>query len=128
MRSAVRRGQFVFDGDAETWIARRLDTHHSPAGALTLVTQAGDAYLVRDRATRDGGRATVFTDVTERHRAEAALGEQTQTLERTKRALAKSQVQAKRQAELPRRSHPPARRGRGRGRHRQDDAAAHHEP
>jgi signal transduction histidine kinase len=97
MRSAISRGKFVIEGDAETWIARRLDTHHSPAGALTIVTQSGDAYLVRDRATRDGGRATVYTDVTERHRAEAALGEQSRALERTKRALAKSQVQAKRQ-------------------------------
>jgi signal transduction histidine kinase len=64
---------------------------------LTVVTAAGDAYLVRDRATRDGGRATVFTDATEQHRAEAALNEQARAHERTKRALAKSQVQAKRQ-------------------------------
>jgi two-component system cell cycle sensor histidine kinase PleC len=61
------------------------------------VVPSGDAYLVRDRATRDGGRATVFTDVTERHRAEAALSEQSRALDRTKRALAKSQVQAQRQ-------------------------------
>ncbi|HEY1961907.1 MAG TPA: PAS-domain containing protein [Rhizomicrobium sp.] len=97
IRSAVRRGRFVVEGDPEVWIERRLDAHRSPAGAFTIVLATGDAYLVRDRATRDGGRATVFTDITERHRAEAALSEQSQSLERTKRALAKSQVQAQRQ-------------------------------
>jgi two-component system cell cycle sensor histidine kinase PleC len=56
------------------------------------------AYLVRDRATRDGGRATVFTDVTDRHRVESALGEQTRALKRAERALAKSQIRAERQA------------------------------
>jgi two-component system cell cycle sensor histidine kinase PleC len=98
IRSAVSRGRFVISGDAEAWVQRRLDAHNSPAGALTVVTPSGTAYLVRDRATRDGGRATVLTDVTERHRAESALGEQTRTLERTKRALAQSEVQATRQA------------------------------
>jgi two-component system cell cycle sensor histidine kinase PleC len=98
VRSAIERRRFVIEGDAEAWIQRWLDIRKLSAGALTLVTQSGAAYLVRDRATRDGGRATVLTDVTEHHRAEAALGEQTQTLERTKRALAKSQVQATRQA------------------------------
>jgi two-component system cell cycle sensor histidine kinase PleC len=97
IRSAVQRERFIIDGDPNAWIERRLDAHRSPAGALTVVVPSGDAYLVRDRATRDGGRATVFTDVTERHRAEAALSEQTEALERTKRALAKSQVQAQRQ-------------------------------
>jgi two-component system, cell cycle sensor histidine kinase PleC len=97
IRSAVRRRRFVIEGDPDAWIERRLDAHRSPAGALTVVVPSGDAYLVRDRATRDGGRATVFTDVTERHRAEAALSEQSNALEHTKRALAKSQVQAKRQ-------------------------------
>jgi signal transduction histidine kinase len=98
LRSAVRRGRFAIDGSAEAWIERRLDAHRSPAGALTVVTASGEAYLVRDRATRDGGRATVFTDVTDRHRVESALGEQTRSLARTKRELARSQIRAERQA------------------------------
>ncbi len=97
LRSAVRRGRFAIDGDPDIWIARRLDAHRAPAGALTLVTRSGGAYLVRDRATRDGGRATVFTDASERHRVEAALGEQTRALEHTRRALAKSQGEANKQ-------------------------------
>ncbi|HEX4158223.1 MAG TPA: PAS-domain containing protein, partial [Rhizomicrobium sp.] len=98
LRSAVKRGRFQIDSDAESWIARRLDAHHSPAGVLTVITASGEAYLVRDRATRDGGRATVYTNVTDHHRVESALNEQTRALERTKRALAKTQVHAERQA------------------------------
>jgi two-component system cell cycle sensor histidine kinase PleC len=96
--TAVRRDRFRIEGDTENWIARRVDTHLSPAGALTLETHTGAAFLVRDRATRDGGRATVFTDVTEHHRAERALAEQTATLERANHALKTSEGETRRQA------------------------------
>ncbi len=96
LRSTVQRGRFLIAGDPEAWIAQRLEAHRAPAGAMMVVTAAGDAYLMRDRATRDGGRATVFTDATEQRQIESALNEQTRAHERTKRALAKSQVQAKR--------------------------------
>ncbi|MGN6515037.1 MAG: PAS-domain containing protein [Rhizomicrobium sp.] len=96
--TAIRRDRFVTGDNTEEWIDRRIDTHRSPAGALTLETHSGNAYLVRDRATRDGGRATVFTDITERHRAEAALAEQTASLNRARNDLAKSKVEAHHQA------------------------------
>ncbi|HSM96087.1 MAG TPA: PAS-domain containing protein [Rhizomicrobium sp.] len=96
--TAVRRDRFRIDGDVENWIERRVDAHGSPAGALTLQTHDGAAFLVRDRATRDGGRATVFTDVTERHRAERALSEQNAALERTNKALQTSEFETRRQA------------------------------
>jgi signal transduction histidine kinase len=96
--TAVRRDRFKIDGDPEDWIARRVDTHGAPAGALTLETQSGAAFLVRDRATRDGGRCTVFTDVTERHRTERALAEQTATLEKTHKALQTSEFESRRQS------------------------------
>jgi PAS domain S-box-containing protein len=96
--TAVRRDRFRIEGDVENWIERRIDTHGAPAGALTLTTQGGAAFLVRDRATRDGGRTTVFTDVTERHRAERALAEQNAALDRTSKALKNSEFEARRQA------------------------------
>ena len=83
----VERGIVRFDGSAEAWIERRLDAHNAPAGALTVETADGNAYLVRERATRDGGRATVYTDVTERHRAEAAFTETSAALHATRREL-----------------------------------------
>jgi signal transduction histidine kinase len=96
--AAVRRDRFKIEDDVEDWIARRIDTHGAPAGALTLTTQSGTSYLVRDRATRDGGRATVFTDVTERHRVERALAEQNAALDRTSKALKNSEFETRRQA------------------------------
>jgi signal transduction histidine kinase len=95
---AMKRGKFVIDGPRENWASRRVDAHLAPAGALTVVTAGGEAYLVRERATRDGGAATVFTDVTDRHRVESALGEQTRALTKAKRALEKSKNAARRQA------------------------------
>ncbi|MGH6872467.1 MAG: PAS-domain containing protein [Rhizomicrobium sp.] len=98
VRATTARGRYVIDGNVESWIERRLDTHRAPAGAFTVVTAGGAAYLVRDRATRDGGRATVYTDVTDRHRVESALTEQSHALEHAKKALEKSKDKAKRQA------------------------------
>jgi two-component system, cell cycle sensor histidine kinase PleC len=73
IQNSVRRGHVKIDGDAQAWIARRVETHRSPAGTLTVEMASGAAYLVRERATRDGGRATVYTDVTDRRRVESAL-------------------------------------------------------
>jgi two-component system cell cycle sensor histidine kinase PleC len=95
---AVRRERFVVDGDALNWIERRLDAHGAPAGALTVTTPSGAAYLVRERATQGAGRATVFTDVTERHRIEVALAEQAAALERTRHALLDTEAEARKQA------------------------------
>lgn len=87
---AVERGRVKVErGDKAGWIERRMDLHNAPAGAMTLETPSGAAYLVRDRRTRDG-RVTVLTDVTDGRRAEAAFAEQTQTLEKTKAELAQS--------------------------------------
>jgi two-component system cell cycle sensor histidine kinase PleC len=86
---AVTRGRVKIEGDKAQWIERRMDLHNAPAGAMTLETPSGAAYLVRDRRTRDG-RVTVLTDVTDNRRAEAALAEQTRSLEKTKAELAQS--------------------------------------
>ncbi len=82
------------------WIARRMDIHRAPAGVLTVETVSGAAYLVRDRATVEGGRAIVFTDVTDRRRTELALEEQTRALAETRSEAA---AQASYLADLARR-------------------------
>ena len=87
IRSVAERGLVKLDGLAESWVERRLQTHRATAGALTMITAGGDAYLVRERATHDGGRATVYTDITDRHRAETAFAEQRAALHETRRAL-----------------------------------------
>ena len=88
---AVARERVLVEGDKDAWLQRRLELHNSPAGAMTLETSIGKAYLVRDRKTKGGGRVTVLTDVTDERRVEAAL-------EQTRRALATTQDEAQRQA------------------------------
>ena len=92
------RGLVATPDGADAWMERCLRNHSVPAGAMTVETASGTAYLMRDRATDDGGRAVVLTDITDRRRAENALAEQTHTLDRTRRALAKSQEESNRQA------------------------------
>jgi signal transduction histidine kinase len=83
----------------QAWVERCLEVHRRPAGAMTVETASGTAYLMRDRATGDGGRIVALTDVTEHHRVEKTLAEQTRTLDTTRRALVKSQAEATRQAD-----------------------------
>lgn len=73
-------GRLVLNETPEEWLQRRLKGHRDPVGAMTLRTSDGQAYLVRDRASQDGGRVMVFTDVTDRVRAETALAEQQDAL------------------------------------------------
>ena len=88
---ALARERVVVEGDKDAWLQTRLDLHNSPAGAMTLETKIGKAYLVRDRKTRGGGRVTVLTDVTDERRVEIALSQ-------TRQALIESQGQAQKQA------------------------------
>lgn len=83
----------------EDWIARRREAHRQPAGALMVERANGTTYILRDRAAADGGRIVVFTDVTEHHRAELALAEQTRALDDTRKALADSRAKTAEQAD-----------------------------
>ncbi|HWY64393.1 MAG TPA: PAS-domain containing protein [Rhizomicrobium sp.] len=84
-------GRVLLDETPEQWLERRLQNHRAHAGAMTLRTNTGEAYLVRDRASPDGGRVMIFTDVTDKIRAETALAEQ-------EHALADSRAQAEQQS------------------------------
>jgi two-component system, cell cycle sensor histidine kinase PleC len=73
-------GRIHLDETPQQWLERRLKGHHEQMGAVTILTNTGEAYLVRDRATPDGGRVIVFTDTTDKFRAETALAEQQHAL------------------------------------------------
>jgi two-component system cell cycle sensor histidine kinase PleC len=73
-------GRILLDEPPELWLERCLKGHRAPIGAMTIRTNTGEAYLVRDRATPDGGRVMVFTDITDKFRAETALAEQQHAL------------------------------------------------
>lgn len=83
-------GRIVLDETPEHWLERRLKSHRDAAGAVTIRTNTGEAYLARDRASPHGGRVMIFTDVTDRVRAEKALAEQ-------EHALADANAQAEKQ-------------------------------
>jgi signal transduction histidine kinase len=72
----LHSGRVILEETPDAWLERRHKGHREPAGAATLKINTGECYLIRDRATHDGGRAIVFTDVTDKFRAETALAEQ----------------------------------------------------
>ncbi len=84
LAQAARHGSMVMDGNPRGWVKRRLARHTLPVDHGMVKTGDGQTYLVRDRAISDGGRAIVFTDITDRMRAEAALAEQESALERSR--------------------------------------------
>ena len=90
-------GRIVLEETPEAWLERRLKGHQRPAGAVTLKTNSGECYLVRDRGTPDGGRVVVFTDITDKVRAETALAEQQDALAQ---ASARAQAQSSYLADL----------------------------
>ena len=114
-------GRILLEESPEQWLERRLKGHRDPTGAVTIRTNSGEAYLVRDRASADGGRVMVFTDITDKFRAEI----------RTRRteACAGQRQRPCRTAEILSRGPGVAagRRQRQRGQC-QDDPAAHHGP
>ena len=73
-------GRILLDETPEKWLERRLKGHRAPTGAVTIRINTGEAYLVRDRAAPDGGRVMIFTDITDKFRAESALAEQQNAL------------------------------------------------
>jgi signal transduction histidine kinase len=87
IRDTVKRHLVKLDCDAEAWIEKRLEARRARVGALTVELASGHAYLVRERTTRDGGHATVYTDVTDRYRAETAFAEQGEALRATRQVL-----------------------------------------
>jgi signal transduction histidine kinase len=89
LTETLDRDLIALDESRAGFIARCLHTHHAPAGAMTMRLKTGQSFLLRERAMPDGGRASVFTDVTDRTRTEAAFAEQGQVLDRAHRTLAR---------------------------------------
>lgn len=87
IRSVFERGFVKFEGSLEAAIDKRMQAHRVQAGATTVLMASGQAYLVRERQTPDGGHATVYTDITDRHRAESAFTETSAALRATRRVL-----------------------------------------
>ncbi len=61
-------------GDAEEVMRRRVEAHRKADGVIEMHEPTTDSWvLVTERRTRDGGTASLFTDITTRKRTELAL-------------------------------------------------------
>jgi len=90
----------VFDdgGNQDEWIARRMEKHSLPIGQSTLKHRDGRWFLMRDRHTREGGRVTVLTDITELKERERQLIERGKTLQYTVQELEMNRAKLEDQA------------------------------
>jgi two-component system cell cycle sensor histidine kinase PleC len=85
LRRAVERGVFQLPGgqDSEDWISQRLHRDWARRGEVVVQHRNGRWYSIKDRRTRDGGSATIITDVTAMKENELELVRRGKTLERT---------------------------------------------
>lgn len=74
LRFGIERGQYPqATAQTEDWIDERMARHRQPEGEL-MQQQDGNRWLrISERKTRDGGTATVITDVTKMVQREQAL-------------------------------------------------------
>ncbi len=74
LRTGIERGVLVDAADRpEDWIAERLARHRNPGEAHERQLNDGRWLRISERKTHDGGIVGIYTDVTERKRAEAEL-------------------------------------------------------
>lgn len=57
------------DAEREAWVRRRVAAHRAAEGSFEINWHDGRIFMLADRRTRDGGIATVTTDITELRRA-----------------------------------------------------------
>src|SRR5262249_22118281 len=70
-------------GDAERWIARRLELHCNPPSAIELHRSDGTWQPIAERGTDDGGIVVVMTDITAAKMREGALEKNSLLLQAT---------------------------------------------
>lgn len=76
----------------EAYRERRLHYHHNCRDTVQLLKSTGQWLLFRERRTRSGGVVGIYTDITDRKRAEAALAEARREADLANRA--KSRIMA----------------------------------
>ncbi len=91
MTRCVRERLFRAD-DPETWIAERVNGHKFPVNHAEIETLDGHWFLIKEQRMREGGVATVFSDITDLKNKERDLIERGKTLERTVNELEMVQV------------------------------------
>jgi len=70
-------------GREEEWLTERLEHFKNPKGVLEQCQVDGRWMQISEHKTQDGGTVAIFTDITERKKAERELAEKTLVLETT---------------------------------------------
>jgi signal transduction histidine kinase len=99
-RLGVAHGRVVPLDEAEAWLADRFAAHRLPTSRAEFQLPDGRWFQLIESRTRDGGTATVLTDVTALKESEIELRQRGKTLERTVHELEMVQVKTEEQATM----------------------------
>ncbi|MBL8705278.1 MAG: PAS-domain containing protein [Rhodospirillales bacterium] len=100
LRAALAGGRVQPAQDAEAWLAERLDYHRRPSSRAEFQLRDGRWFQMIESRTREGGTASVLTDVTALKESEIELRQRGKTLERTVHELEMVQVKTEEQATM----------------------------
>ncbi|MCC6472060.1 MAG: PAS-domain containing protein [Alphaproteobacteria bacterium] len=99
-RAAVTHGRVVLPDEAGEWLASRFAAHRLATSRAEFQLPDGRWFQLIESRTRDGGTATVLTDVTALKESEIELRQRGKTLERTVHELEMVQVKTEEQATM----------------------------
>ena len=80
MTQLALNGLLRLDGGPQAWVAQRLQQHRAPAGQTVVEYADGRWFLISERRTRDGGSATVLSEITHLKEKEHELVERAEGL------------------------------------------------
>jgi len=100
LRAAIDGGRLVPPGDAEAWMQERLKNRRLPVSRAELQASDGRWFQLVECRTRDGGNASVLTDISTLKENELELRRRGKTLERTVHELEMVQVKTEEQATM----------------------------
>ena len=100
LRTALAGGRVQPAQDAETWLTERLDYHRRPSSRAEFQLRDGRWFQMIESRTREGGTASVLTDVTALKESEIELRQRGKTLELTVHELEMVQVKTEEQATM----------------------------
>ena len=100
LRTALTDGRVQPAQDAVAWLAERLDYHRRPTSRADFQLRDGRWFQMIESRTREGGTASVLTDVTALKESEIELRQRGKTLERTVHELEMVQVKTEEQATM----------------------------
>jgi two-component system, cell cycle sensor histidine kinase PleC len=98
IRGAVDAGRVLPPGDTAAWVSDRLTSHRRPTSRAEFHTRDGRWFQLAECRTREGGVASVLTDITVLKESEIELKRRGKSLERTVHELEMVQVKTEEQA------------------------------